>query len=345
MINIKGLSLDELENIIKISGAEKYRSRQIFKWLYQRYAESIDSMTDLSKQLREHLSGTVSIEKIELSEIQNDKTDNAQKLLFKLKDNNFIESVIIPEQSRTTLCVSTQCGCALDCKFCATGQGIKFIRNLESFEILDQILFSKKLLENSGGKLTNIVFMGMGEPFNNYENVMKVCGILSSEFGMHFGANRITISTAGIVPEIYKFADNPKRYELAVSLNATNDVLRSKLMPVNKKYGIKELFESLAYYSKKKPKNILTLEYVMLKGINDTAECLNELIKLCKKVKCKVNLIKFNESKFSGFVSSEENTINLFFDKLNYNKIRAIIRRSKGKNINAACGQLACTKK
>ncbi|HPG30589.1 MAG TPA: 23S rRNA (adenine(2503)-C(2))-methyltransferase RlmN [bacterium] len=344
MINIKGLSLAELEEFIGNCGSEKYRARQIFKWLNQRSAESIDSMTDLSKKFREELKQIALIKKITLAETKKDAADNSKKLLFILEDGNFIESVIIPENDRTTLCVSTQCGCALKCKFCATGQAVGFVRNLEAYEILDQILFSKQIIETEGKALTNIVFMGMGEPFNNYENTIKICDIVSSEFGLHFGANRITVSTAGIVPEIYKFAECPKRYELAVSLNATSDDLRSELMPINKKYGLSELLKALKYYSNKKNKNILTFEYVMLKGVNDSEKCLSELISICKKINCKVNLIKFNPTEFADFKPSDESVMNEFFDRLNFNKIRAIIRRSKGSNINAACGQLAGTK-
>jgi 23S rRNA (adenine2503-C2)-methyltransferase len=229
----------------------------------------------------------------------------------------------------------------MNCKFCTTAKAVEFKRNLTTSEIIEQILLSKRILSENNQKLSNVVFMGMGEPFENYTNVLKSCFILSSDFGLGLGGNRITISTCGIIPGIYKLADCPSRYELAVSLNAPCEKIRTQIMPITKKYKFDELIKSLKYYNQKKPKNYITLEYVMLKNITDTEQCLNDLVKLCKKLKCKINLIRFNPTEFVNMKPSSKERMEFFFEFLNKNKIRTFTRKSKGKNISGACGQLA----
>ncbi|HPP86362.1 MAG TPA: 23S rRNA (adenine(2503)-C(2))-methyltransferase RlmN [bacterium] len=340
--NLKGLNLEELSEIIKNYAPEKYRSVQIFKWLYRTRIKEIDEMTDISKKLREELKKNFFIDKLNLQEIFVDNDDNTRKLLFNLNDGNKIETVIIPDKERNTLCVSSQVGCRLNCQFCATGSKVKWQRNLTSFEIIDQILTAMDILEIENKRLTNIVFMGMGEPFENIDNVLKSCDIISSDYSIGMAANRITISTAGLPDGIRKLADYPKRYELAVSLNATTDELRNKLMPINKKYNLQTLIESLKYYSLKKPKNQITFEYVLLKDVNDTDDDLIGLRDFCKNFKePKINLILHNYFDDCKYQQSTTERLNYFFNKLNYYGVRALIRRSRGRNIFAACGQLA----
>jgi len=342
MTELKGLTVEEISNFLQtLDIKETYRAQQLAKWIYQKKTNDFSLMTDISKKTREIISSSAKISNLKIREHFKDPLDFAQKILIELDDGNFIESVIIPDDDRNTICVSSQCGCALNCEFCATGKALPFKRNLTAFEIIEQIFICDKILTTENKKITNIVFMGMGEPFLNFENVINVCKILTSHYGFAFAAHRITISTAGLTPEIRKFADLPIKIELAVSLNAVDDITRSKIMPINKKYNLDDLCQAIEYYNHQRPKQQCTCEYVMLAGINDDENSLRKLIKLARRLNCKINLIKFNKTSFTAFQPSDDKRLDYFFEELNRNNVRAIIRRSKGANIFGACGQLA----
>ena len=259
MTNLKSFTLPELQNLVRESGFESYRAQQIFVWLWQKGITDINLMSNLSKPKREQLRKDYYISALKLIEKKESK-DGAIKFLWSLEDNHKIESVYIPDADRKTVCVSTQVGCSLQCKICYTGK-IGFKRNLKFFEIVDQVLQIQKLINE---RVTNVVFMGMGEPFLNYVECLKAAETINSDFGLNIGARRITISTSGIVERIYDFADFPLQVKLAVSLNATDDETRNSLMPINKKYPLKDLFESIRYFTEKKKKRV-TFEYVLIK--------------------------------------------------------------------------------
>ncbi len=343
-IQLKGLSLSELQEVITELGEPKFRANQIYNWIYNYLEFDFDKMNNLSKVFREKLKEKCSLEALTLELFQDSATTKTKKFLFKTFDDRKIESVVIPDKERNTLCLSTQVGCPLDCKFCATGL-MGFKRNLTSGEIIDQYLLAAK--EYGKDKITNIVFMGMGEPLINYDNTIKSLQILTDELNKVISRNRITVSTAGIPQRIMELADSGIRIKLAFSLHSCFEDIRTKIMPINKKYPLKENIDALKYYAKQ-TKTRITFEYTMMKGINDRREDLNALKQLCSSIPSKINLIPFNSIKHmapEGISSELEPTpfleIQKFADELRNSNITVMLRDTQGDDIAAACGQLA----
>jgi 23S rRNA (adenine2503-C2)-methyltransferase len=348
-----------LEDFIASIGEKKFRANQLFDALYGKEASSFDEMTTLSKPFREQLKEIASIESSRLIETQISRRDSTVKYLFELADGKRIESVLIPprmafasadpkaetiekeDQQRLTLCVSTQVGCALDCKFCATAS-MGFLRNLTAGEIIDQVMQAK---QRSGKKITNLVYMGMGEPLMNYDNVMNSVEIIST--AMNIAAKRITISTAGWAPKIRQMADEKRRVKLAVSLHTLDEHARTGLMPVNQKYPLKELLASLEYYYSK-VKQRITFEYILFDGWNDRDEDIVRLIKLSKTIPSKFNIIPFHSIAFTNPAGisarlhpASSRQSEQFLEKLRNANLTVFMRSSAGDDIDAACGQLA----
>ena len=334
MKNIKEYNLDELKNEMEALGEKKYRAEQIFKWLYIDKVKEFDEMTNLSIELREKLKQNYTMCNFKILKKQ-ESIDSTKKYLFDVLDGNAIETVLMEYHHGKTICVSSQIGCKMGCKFCAS-TGIKFIRNLSSGEIVEQVLAVE---QDIGDKISNIVFMGIGEPFDNYDNVMKAIKIINNQKGLNIGARHISISTSGLVPMIYKFADEELQCTLSISLHATNDEKRSKMMPINNRYNIKELMEACRYYINKTNKRI-SFEYALAKDNNDNLEDAKELVKLLKGMLCHVNLIPINKIENGSFTKSSNENIIKFRDYLNEKGIVATIRRELGSDIDAACGQL-----
>ena len=335
MINLKSLAILQIKDLVKELGWEEYRVTQIFSWIWQKGITDIDQMTNLAKTKRELLKEKYFIGQLKLSATQQ-ASDHTQKFLFTLVDNHTVESVYIPELHRKTVCVSTQVGCALGCQICYTGQ-IGFKRNLKFFEIADQVLQVQKITQQ---KLTNVVFMGMGEPFLNYNECLKAVEILNSDFGLNIGARKITISTVGITDKIYEYARFPLQVKLAISLNGTDDKTRNYLMPITKKYPLKELIEAIRYYTKMKGKRV-TFEYVLVRGVNDGVQDAAKLRKLIINIPCKINLIPFNPFPGCELKSPNINEVERFAEILYPGLPAVTIRKSKGSEILAGCGQLS----
>ncbi len=334
--NIKNFTLHQLSTWLKSHGIKPYRAKQIFQWVYVRQVESFDAMTDLAKNRRELLSTHFSIDGLDETRVET-STDGSKKYLFRLHDGEYMETVLIPEKKHYTLCISCQVGCAQGCKFCLTAQG-GFVRNLKLGEITGQVLHVKKVL-SAKKPLANIVFMGMGEPLANYENVINAANIITdAKYGMQFSNRKVTISTAGIVSKLSGLGQDTK-VNLAVSLNAADNDTRSKLMPVNNRYPLEKLIHECKKYSLATRRKI-TFEYILLKNINDSMEDAEGLAKLLGSIKAKVNLIPFNEYSTSNFARPDESVIDMFCDILSKNGLTAMVRRSKGEDISAACGQL-----
>ncbi|MCZ6819817.1 MAG: 23S rRNA (adenine(2503)-C(2))-methyltransferase RlmN [Calditrichaeota bacterium] len=332
---LKGLSVAELEEYVKSIGEPRYRARQIFTWMYGRNVDTFEAMTNLSKDLRLRLTEGVSLSALELLTSQKSVKDQSEKFVFKLQDGLAIESVLMFEDNRATICVSTQVGCAIDCKFCATGMmGLK--RNLSDGEIIDQFLTVQRL---KGRKITNVVMMGMGEPFHNYDNLMKACALLTDGDGPNLANKHIVVSTSGLIPRIYQFADEKRKYRLAISLNATTDEVRTRLMPLNKRWPIRELLKAAKYYTEKLGEPV-TFEYVLLQGVNDTLADADRLKKMLDRILCKVNLIPYNPT-VAAYQRTSEKRILAFYERLSDMRAPVMIRWSKGDDIDAGCGQLA----
>ena len=334
MKNLKSFSSPELEAFLISLGMKRYRANQVYQWLYQKGAASFDEMTNLSKEERTALNEKVYISSLILIKKQT-ASDGTEKYLFELEDGNRIESVLIPDEKRLTLCISTQVGCSMGCRFCLTGKG-GLKRDLEAHEIVDQALAVKGLLNK---RITNIVLMGMGEPLANYDNTIAALKILLDEKALNFSSRKVTLSTAGLIPQIDKLGKEGVKVNLAISLNAATDDVRNKIMPINKKYPIKELIACCKRFPLPKRRRI-TFEYVMLKDINDTKEDAERLCKLLKGVPCKVNLIPFNEYEGCEFKKPDEKSVERFREILIEHHIMSITRKSKGAEISAACGQL-----
>ena len=334
MKNIKEYNLNELQDEIVALGEKKYRAEQIFKWIYVDKAKEFEEMTNLSIGLREKLKKNYTMCNFNILKKQ-ESSDGTKKYLFDVLDGNAIETVLMQYHHGKTICVSSQIGCKMGCKFCAS-TGIKFVRSLSAGEIVEQILAVEQDIED---KISNVVFMGIGEPFDNYENVMKAIKIINNQKGLNIGARHISISTSGLVPMIYKFADEEMQCTLSISLHATNDEKRSSMMPINNRYNIKELIEACRYYIKKTNKRI-SFEYALAKDNNDNLEDAKELVKLLKGMLCHVNLIPINKIENGAYVKSSNENIIKFRDYLNENGIVATIRRELGSDIDAACGQL-----
>lgn len=338
-IDIRSLTLEAIEKYFSEIGEKKFRAKQVYSWLWEKSIHDFDRMSNLSKQLRTKLKELFIINavKVHISQFSNDKTI---KNTFKLYDNNLIEGVLIPAPERMTACVSSQVGCSLTCKFCATGY-MERKRNLNPDEIYDQVvLLDQQSKLNYNHPLTNIVYMGMGEPLLNYANVMKSIERITAEDGLNMAAKRITVSTAGIAKMIKKLGDDQVKFNLALSLHAANDVKRNEIMPINEQNSLKALAEALKYYYAK-TKNPVTYEYILFDNFNDEPEDAAELVAFCKHLPCKVNIIEYNPISFADFTNTKEAKTDAFAAYLKRQGINVNIRRSRGKDIDAACGQLA----
>jgi 23S rRNA (adenine2503-C2)-methyltransferase len=343
-ISIKGLSLKELEDFFESIDEKKFRAQQVFNWLHNHLTDDPDEMLNLSKDLRAKLKDFAEIKNLELVQSQQSQTTRTKKYLFRTLDNKNVESVIIPDEKRNTLCISTQVGCPLDCKFCATGlMGYK--RNLSSAEIVDQYLLAAK---NFGKEnITNIVYMGMGEPLLNFDRTVSSLKVFTDELNKVLSKNRITVSTAGIPHKIKELADTGLKVKLALSLHSCFEDIRTRIMPINKKYSLKENLDACKYYSEKTGTRI-TFEYTMFNGINDRDEDIRALVKLMSSIPSKINIIPFNDIKHmdpDGISAELEPTpmkrIIDFADKLRNKNITVMLRNTQGDDIEAACGQLA----
>lgn len=331
--NLKTFSKHESESFILKEGLPAFRSRQLLHWIYERYAQSINEITEFTKELKERLSEKAYISNLALLDRQISK-DGTEKFLFGLEDGESIESVLIPDKDRLTLCISSQAGCAMACRFCLTGE-LKLTRNLEAHEIVDQVISVSRIIEP--GQITNIVLMGMGEPLANFDEVVEA--LLRMTELMRISKRRITLSTAGIAPKISELAEKAPRVNLAISLNAATDELRNKLMPVNKKYPLKILLDACRRFPLE-PRRRITFEYVMLDGINDSPEDAKRLIRILKGIRCKINLIPFNSYEGAEFKRPGDEKVINFQKILLDNNFTVLIRKSKGQDIRAACGQL-----
>ncbi|MBI5902315.1 MAG: 23S rRNA (adenine(2503)-C(2))-methyltransferase RlmN [Deltaproteobacteria bacterium] len=335
MKNLRDFTYPELLLEVEALGERPYRAAQIYGWVFHRDAASIDSMTDISRELRERLKHEYRISGIDVLDVKRSE-DGTRKFLSSLEDGARMESVIIPEEGRLTLCVSSQAGCALGCLFCMTGAA-GFTRDLSLSEMAGQVFAARGLL-NEGERITNIVLMGMGEPLNNYGNVIRFLSVLTDGKGMGFSHNKVTVSTAGLVPGIKKLGHDTN-VNLAVSLNATTDEVRSRIMPINRRYPIAELISALKGYPLKNKKYI-TIEYVLIKGLNDTADDAKRLIRLLRGVTCKINLIPFNLFPGAAFERPDAEKVDAFHGIVYDAGYTVIVRASKGADIDAACGQL-----
>jgi len=333
--NLKDMTLEEIEGFIAAHGKGKYRARQIMKWLYRQGAVSFDEMTDLAKDLRAMLAGLARIGQPDVEAIQT-SSDTTKKILFRLEDGLFIESVLIPGKNHWTICISTQAGCRMGCRFCLTGQdGLK--RNLLPSEITGQITILQRALPE-GPQIKNIVLMGMGEPLDNYDAVLKAIRIITSDYGLGFSNRKVTLSTCGLAPMIVKLGSDIC-INLAISLNASDNEKRSDLMPVNRKYPQKELLHACRYYPMP-GRRMLTFEYILMAGVNDSARDAENLVGLLKGLHCKLNLIAFNEFPGSAYKTPAQKSVSAFQQILLKNHYTASMRASKGSDILAACGQL-----
>jgi 23S rRNA (adenine2503-C2)-methyltransferase len=337
--DIRSRSLDQLKNFFLENGLKEYRGDQVYSWLWEKSAINFEQMTNLPKSIRSILEDSFVINHVQINTIQKSK-DGTIKNGIKLFDDLIVESVLIPTKKRITACISSQVGCSLNCKFCATSR-LKRMRNLNPDEIYDQVaLISKQSKEYYNRPLTNIVFMGMGEPLMNYKNVVEAIKMITSKKGLGISARRIVVSTSGIPKMIKKMADENVKFKLAVSLHSAVDNVRTSIMPFNEKMNLSELKLALKYWYKK-TKRIITYEYIIWKGINDTIEDANALVEFCKFAPSKVNLIQYNAIDDNKFSQASKEKISLYQNILEKNNINVTIRRSRGQDIDAACGQLA----
>ena len=344
--DITGLTRADLAGCMEQLGEPTFRTDQILRWIYSQRCQSFDRMTDLSKSLRDQLSEVFTIRALRQSRVQG-SDDTTRKYLFKLADGQFVETVLIPaspalygaKSDRHTLCVSSQVGCAFDCKFCASGlAGLS--RNLQTSEIVGQVL---DVEAESGRKVNNIVFMGMGEPLANYNNVCRAIEIINAKWGVGIGARHICVSTSGLAPQIRKFADFPLQVRLAVSLHGATDEVRDKIMPVNKRFPITELMDALQEFRGKKKQRI-TFEYILIAGVNDDLKQAKRLVQLARLLQARVNLIPYNAIEGLEWKRPSEEQQNMFLKTVNTAGVSATLRREKGHDIDAACGQLRLRK-
>lgn len=338
--NIRHLSLAELEQYFLETGEKKFRAKQVYEWIWQRQAHSFDAMSNLSKDLRLKLSEQFTLPALTIDATQY-SADGTIKSRFKTVEGHLVEGVLIPTEDRRTACVSSQIGCSLSCKFCATGY-LEHKRNLSYDEIYDEVVLINRQSETVfDKKLSNIVFMGMGEPLLNYANVLKAIERISAEDGLGMSPRRITVSTAGVAKMIKKLGDDNVRFKLALSLHAANDKKRNEIMPINETNNIKALIEALNYFYKH-TKNEITFEYILFNNFNDSQKDAEELIKIYRQVPADlINIIEYNPIDKFSFTKPNEESIQNFMSFLEANRVNARLRRSRGKDIDAACGQLA----
>lgn len=337
--NIRNLTLEELSNVLEAIGEKRFRAKQIYEWLWKKNVASFAEMSSLSKDLRNNLESHFFIDHIRLED-QQISADKTIKCAFSVDKDKVIEGVLIPTSSRTTACISSQVGCSLSCQFCATGR-LKLMRNLSAGEMVDQVVYLKHQAENRYQKpLTNIVYMGMGEPLLNYKNVLRSIELITSEQGLGMSPRRITVSTAGIAKMIRKLGDDGVKFNLALSLHAANDKKRSQIMEINDTNNLETLAEALDYFHEKTSTRI-TLEYIIFKDFNDSIEDAKELATFAQRVPCKINIIEYNPIDEGLFQQALPEKVNSFAAYLESKNMIVNIRRSRGKDIDAACGQLA----
>lgn len=338
--NIRHLSLAELETYFEELGEKKFRARQVYEWVWQKHAMSFADMTNISKELRQRLGDTFTFPSLQVDATQY-SADGTIKSRFKTWDGHLVEGVLIPTTSRYTACVSSQIGCSLSCKFCATGY-IDRKRNLEYDEIYDEVVLINQQCEKAHGKkLSNIVFMGMGEPLLNYKNVLKAIERITAPDGLAMSPRRITVSTAGVAKGIRQLGDDKVKFKLALSLHAANDAKRHEIMPINDTNNIKSLVDALNYFYKQTG-NEITFEYILFRDFNDSLQDADELIKVYRQVPADlVNIIEYNPIDFASFKKPEEAKIQAFMQYLEKHRVNVHLRRSRGRDIDAACGQLA----
>jgi len=338
MKNVYNFTMKQLEEYFINLGEKKFKANQVFEWLYQKRIKSFDEMSNIKKDVINKLKEDFQTTHLKVLTKQEDI--DVCKYLFELADGNTIEAVLMKHDYGNSLCVSSQVGCNMGCKFCESGR-LKKVRNLETYEMVLQLL---EVEEDLNIRISHIVLMGIGEPFDNYENVIKFIDIINEPKGIALGSRHITVSTCGIVPKIKEFINNGKQVNLAISLHASNNDLRNKIMPINKVYNLESLMEIIKEYISKTNRRV-TFEYILLKDVNDKVENAVELSKLLKGLNCYVNLIPYNETSHIEYKKSEQETIMKFYDTLKKNKIGVTIRKEFGKKVSAACGQLrACHK-
>jgi 23S rRNA (adenine2503-C2)-methyltransferase len=340
MKNLRDLNLQDLEALMQELGEPKFRAKQVYEWIWEKFAGDIQEMTNLPKALREKLSEEYHIPKVKIHHTQA-SSDGTIKNRLQLHDGHFIESVIIPTENRITVCVSSQVGCSLSCKFCATGY-MDRKRNLEDDEIVDQVTIAmKQAEEHFGRKLTNIVFMGMGEPLLNYRYVLKAIEKITSPEGLGMSPRRITVSTAGIAKMIEQLGDDAVRFKLALSLHAATDEKRNLIMPINETNNLRSLIDALnSFY--KKTGNEITFEYILFRNFNDSLKDAEDLVKIYRQVPADlINIIEYNPISIGRFAKPDEKTVENFMNYLESKRVNTRLRLSRGKDIDAACGQLA----
>lgn len=337
MKNIYDFSFSQLEELMVENGYKKFRARQVFEWLYRKRVTAFEQMSNLNKEMRAFFEENYSIKPLELVKKQV-ASDGTTKFLFSLEDGSYIETVMMVFDYGKSVCVTSQVGCNMGCKFCASGL-LKKKRNLTSGEMVAQIMAVQRMLDESEDRVSHIVVMGTGEPFDNYENVMNFLATVNHDLGFAIGARHITISTCGIVPRILEFSHGKYQYNLAISLHAPNNELRNELMPINKAYPLEELMKALAVYGKENNRR-LTFEYILLKGVNDSNEHAKQLAKLLKGYNAYVNLIPYNAVDEHGYQGVDRKRAMVFYDQLMKLNVRATIRKEHGADIDAACGQL-----
>ena len=337
MRNIYGLTLTDLEEYFLENGSKKFHALQVFNWLYEKRVESFFDMSNISKDMINKINSDFSISRLKIVDVQEDV--DVCKYLFELEDSEHIEAVLMRHDYGNSICVSSQVGCNMGCKFCESGRRKK-VRNLETYEMVLQILMIEKLL---GERISHVVVMGIGEPFDNYDNLIKFFEIINNPKGLAIGSRHITVSTCGIIPKIEEFSEFPLQINLAISLHAPNNEIRDKIMPINKVYPIDKLIPILKKYLEKTNRRI-TFEYILLKDINDSEECALELSRLVKGINCYINLIPYNETNNIEFKRTNTIQIMRFYDILKKNNVSVTIRREFGGKISAACGQLRSKK-
>lgn len=329
-----GFTVKEIKQELKPFGQQAFRARQIYNWMHYKNADSFEEMTDLSIGFRDELTANFTLKTLKLV-VHQKSGDDTQKFLWELSDGRQIETVMIPSESRITVCISSQVGCVLACKFCATGE-MGFIRNLTPGEMVEQILQVQKLIQR---KVTNVVFMGMGEPFFNYNRVIQACHILGDDHGVAISSKKITISTSGIIPPIYRFTDERQPFRLAISLHSPTQELREQLMPVAECFPLDELIESAKYYTSIYKRQRISFEYVLLNGINDSPIHAKQLLQLLSPIRCKLNIIPCNENDL-GYSAPSQDKIDEFMNILSHGPFTLTMRQNRGQDVTAACGQL-----
>ena len=337
MESIYNKSFDELVQYFETIGQKKFKATQVFEWLYLKRVKSFDEMSNIKKEIIDVLKKDFVIEDICLDKVERDVEVN--KYLFTLNDGNHIESVLMRHDYGTSICISSQVGCNMGCRFCESGR-LKKVRNLTAGEMVEQIL---KVEEDINTRITHVVIMGIGEPFDNFDNFKRFVEIVNYQKGINIGSRHITVSTCGIIPKIREFSEFPYQVNLAISLHAPNNEIRDMLMPINKAYPLDKLMAEIRHYIKTTNRRV-TFEYILLSGINDSEECANELCDLVRGLNCYINLIPYNETNNLGYKRSKKDTISNFYDIIKKRKINVTIRREFGSNISAACGQLRSKK-